>query len=207
MKVYNALALAAQLHGNQKYGKEPYMVHVAQVAEVLRYYLEEYPGDSTDLLCAGVLHDVLEDCDVTVGVLEQLFGKRVATIVELVSNPDHMITYSTTDGKEHTVYLMAREDWTSPEDFDNLVFMKNKLSRPEKHKIQYPKISQNADARLVKLADRLANVMSGDFRDMYRGEHQMFKSILQDHETESQETRNRSGMEARMWWDLDELLK
>jgi (p)ppGpp synthase/HD superfamily hydrolase len=198
MKVYNALALAAQLHGNQKYGKEPYMLHVAQVVEVLRYYLEEYPiGNSTELLCAGALHDVREDCPVTFGVLDQLFGNRVANIVELVSNPHTMVRFY-----GHTEYYMEHDTWDTVEDIIEI----RKLNRAEKHKIQYPKLAQDADARLVKLADRIANVASGDFKDMYRNEHEMFKAVLQNHETESLETQNNSGMEARMWWDLDKLL-
>jgi (p)ppGpp synthase/HD superfamily hydrolase len=87
MKVYNALALAAQLHGNQKYGKEPYMVHVAQVAEVLRYYGVE----DEDVLAAGVLHDVVEDCDVTVGVLDRrmanFIDRRIAAGLRRVDAP------------------------------------------------------------------------------------------------------------------------
>ena len=174
MKVYNALALAAQLHGNQKYGKEPYMLHVAQVVEVLRYYGVE----DEDVLAAGVLHDVVEDCDVTVGVLEQLFGARVAKIVELVSNPN---------------VSEATQDESS-----------RKLSRKEKHLLQYPKLSRNREARIVKMADRLANVMSGDFLDMYRNEHELFMSFIY---APDYHDHMYGDIELSMRRDLDNLLK
>jgi (p)ppGpp synthase/HD superfamily hydrolase len=191
MKVYNALALAAQLHGNQKYGKEPYMLHVAQVVEVLRYYGVE----DEDVLAAGALHDVIEDCAVTVGVLEQLFGEKVAKIVELVSNPQLMVRFY-----GHTEYYMEHESWDTAED----IIERRKLSRKEKHEYQYPLLAQNRDARIVKMADRLANVMSGDFVDMYRSEHDIFKIYIYVPDTN---LFNGNFLELRMRQDLDELLK
>lgn len=191
MKVYNALALAAQLHGNQKYGKEPYMLHGAQVVEVLRYYGVE----DEDVLAAGALHDVIEDCAVTVGVLEQLFGEKVAKIVELVSNPQLMVRFY-----GHTEYYMEHESWDTAED----IIERRKLSRKEKHEYQYPLLAQNRDARIVKMADRLANVMSGDFVDMYRSEHDIFKIYIYVPDTN---LFNGNFLELRMRQDLDELLK
>jgi (p)ppGpp synthase/HD superfamily hydrolase len=52
-----ALAIATEAHAGQKYGDEPYIMHPIRVA--LRLV------DDSDLYVAGLLHDVLEDSDLT----------------------------------------------------------------------------------------------------------------------------------------------
>lgn len=75
-------------------------------------------------------------------------------------------------------------------------------NRKEKHAIQYPKILQYGQyAIMVKLADRLANVLSGGKVGMYRKEHEEFKKVLKDGD------KFQSYSVARMWTELDELLK
>ena len=79
---------------------------------------------------AGARHDVREDTDTTSWEIEKEFGPRVAQIVELVSNPHKMIRFY-----GRTEYLMEYEKWGTIED----VIEMRKLSRKEKHAIQYPK--------------------------------------------------------------------
>ena len=60
-----------------------YMVHLAEVSWMLTH-----AGASDELIAAGWLHDVLEDCGYTALQLEQEIGNKwVTTLVEWVSEP------------------------------------------------------------------------------------------------------------------------
>jgi len=54
----------------------PYFVHPMAVMEILSTVTND-----EDILCAAILHDVIEDCGQTREVLEVLFGKRVSDLV------------------------------------------------------------------------------------------------------------------------------
>ena len=72
---------AEKLHDGQKRKDgQPYMIHVVSVA----YILAQLHFDS-DTICAALLHDVIEDCGVTVEEITENFGEIVAGIVDAVS--------------------------------------------------------------------------------------------------------------------------
>lgn len=82
LPLLRALDFAEQAHADQtRCSGEPYIVHPAAVATLL-YYLT---GDQ-DLVIAGLLHDCLEDSDVTPSDLRR-FGRRVTRLVIAVSKP------------------------------------------------------------------------------------------------------------------------
>ncbi len=72
-------------------------------------------------------------------------------------------------------------------------------TRKERHAATYPKIRALPDARILKLADRIANVESGGKTDMYRKEHSDFHTALCTNVWVSE-------LEAKMWLYLSELL-
>jgi (p)ppGpp synthase/HD superfamily hydrolase len=51
-------------------------------------------------------------------------------------------------------------------------------NRAWRHAQTYPRIAQNVDAIMVKIADRIANVEAGGKAEMYRIEHAAFKAAL-----------------------------
>lgn len=59
---------------------EPYIIHVIQVAHILTLMKT---GPKT--ITAGLLHDVVEDCDVTLEDVSAQFGEEVASLVESVT--------------------------------------------------------------------------------------------------------------------------
>jgi len=69
---------ANEAHGDQKrkYTGEPYFEHVFSVAERVKEL-----SDDPILYIAALLHDTVEDTDVTVEEIGELFGSRVAEIV------------------------------------------------------------------------------------------------------------------------------
>lgn len=82
LAIQAAEAFASVKHGDQKYGEQPYIKHLAHVAEVLR----RFKFDDEDLQVAAWLHDSVEDTDATITQIEMMFGRRVADIVGRVTN-------------------------------------------------------------------------------------------------------------------------
>lgn len=59
---------------------EPYIIHAIQVGYILAMLRT---GPKT--IAAGLLHDVVEDCDVTIDTIKENFGEEVASLVESVT--------------------------------------------------------------------------------------------------------------------------
>jgi len=79
--IRNAWAFCLQQHEGQKRASgEPYIIHPLEVAQVLA----ELKMDST-AIAAGLLHDAVEDTDVTSAEIAKRFGDQVAHIVEGVT--------------------------------------------------------------------------------------------------------------------------
>jgi GTP pyrophosphokinase len=82
--IRKAWAFCLQQHEGQKRASgEPYAVHPLEVGLVLA----ELKMDST-AIAAGLLHDAVEDTNVTTEEIEELFGEQVAHIVEGVTKLD-----------------------------------------------------------------------------------------------------------------------
>jgi (p)ppGpp synthase/HD superfamily hydrolase len=81
-RLYEALALAAKAHKDQirKGSDVPYIVHPIQVAMILQAH-----GFDEDLAIAGILHDTVEDCDVSFDDIRSRFGDDVTTLVDGVT--------------------------------------------------------------------------------------------------------------------------
>lgn len=192
--VLDALRFAANAHKTQKYGEFPYIHHCASVV----YILQHFGVTDETVLTAGALHDVLEDTTTTHWELVKSFGDRVADIVLLVSNPHKKIQFY-----GHTEYYFEFEEWDNREDVINLQL----LTRKQKHEIQYPKIVTSQDAILVKLADRIANVETGEKRDMYKKEYAFFRNTIYNTSRHPwlislEEHRMWDWLDAEMKWDL-----
>lgn len=78
LKAYN---LAKELHSHQvRESGEPYIIHPLSVAIILA----EMQADS-DTICAGLLHDTLEDTPITKEELTEIFNSTVANLVDGVT--------------------------------------------------------------------------------------------------------------------------
>jgi (p)ppGpp synthase/HD superfamily hydrolase len=106
--VKRALDHAAILHRDQvrKYPgvRVPYVSHAAGVALLLAKH-----GFPDEVVAAGALHDVIEDCNVTHGELEKTYGARVADLVRDVSEADK--TESWEARKAAYAEHFARKSW------------------------------------------------------------------------------------------------
>lgn len=77
-----ATDFAIAAHGDQMYGDKPYLYHLSQVENNVIRVLGVTAFEER---IVAVLHDVLEDTDVTFEQLENRFGWSVATSVESLS--------------------------------------------------------------------------------------------------------------------------
>lgn len=81
-KVLRAIELAGRAHAGQVdlVGK-PYILHCLRVAVDLAL-----AGEPEDTVVVGILHDVVEDTDVTVDRVGDLFGPTVAEAIDLLTH-------------------------------------------------------------------------------------------------------------------------
>ena len=96
-KISEALELAGRLHAADRRQREPYINHLLRVA--LRIICH-YGVRDTDIICAALLHDAVEDHagDLAatggrpgaLGVLAARFGPQAAALVEAVTNPVYL---------------------------------------------------------------------------------------------------------------------
>lgn len=82
-KIIQAALFATKRHKGQldDIGKDYYLAHLSPVAKAV-----ECLTDDTDVICAAVLHDILEDTETTYEELVKKFGKRVADLVNEVTD-------------------------------------------------------------------------------------------------------------------------
>ncbi|MBR6648828.1 MAG: bifunctional (p)ppGpp synthetase/guanosine-3',5'-bis(diphosphate) 3'-pyrophosphohydrolase, partial [Bacteroidaceae bacterium] len=77
--ITKAFNFARQAHkGVRRHSGEPYIMHPLAVARIV---CEEIGLGSTSI-CAALLHDVVEDTDYTVEDIQNLFGEKIARIVD-----------------------------------------------------------------------------------------------------------------------------
>jgi guanosine-3',5'-bis(diphosphate) 3'-pyrophosphohydrolase len=79
--INRAYVYATAKHGSQKrHSGDPYFAHPIEVAGILT----EYKLDAATI-CAGLLHDTIEDTDATRAEIESKFGPQIADLVEGVT--------------------------------------------------------------------------------------------------------------------------
>ena len=121
MKAYN---LAAEKHKDQKRGSgEPYIIHPLNVAYILASI-----GMDDNTLCAAILHDVVEDTDVTGKDITDMFGEEISEMVAGVT-------------KLSTIQFATLEE-----------------TQVENYRRMFLAMGKDIRVILIKLADRLHNM-------------------------------------------------
>jgi (p)ppGpp synthase/HD superfamily hydrolase len=77
--VAQARTFALVAHGEQRYGDQPYAVHLDAVAALLAPF-----GELAQVV--GYLHDVVEDRSTSLDAIREVFGDRVAAWVALLTD-------------------------------------------------------------------------------------------------------------------------
>jgi (p)ppGpp synthase/HD superfamily hydrolase len=126
-KLANAFCFAIKAHSRQyrKGTSIPYIVHPMDVASILMKNLAP-----ENVVIAGLLHDVVEDTDTSILKIEEIFGKKVAALVQQASEPQELLK-----GKPKEMTWKARKTHTILKIID----------------LDY-------DAKLLSCADKLSNI-------------------------------------------------
>lgn len=139
-RIARARALAGQAHAKQKRrGGEAYVNHPIRVAELMRSV-----SDDEDLQVAALLHDTIEDSDITREMIAVQFGPEVARIVAALSDPAEIATLP----REERKAKQAEKYATAPQEvqmikmadqIDNLRSIRSGFdSLPVKFRNDYP---------------------------------------------------------------------
>jgi GTP pyrophosphokinase len=78
-RITKAFLFAKQAHANaRRRSGEPYIMHPLAVARIVCSEM----GLGSTSICSALLHDVVEDCDYTVEDIKNMFGEKIAQIVD-----------------------------------------------------------------------------------------------------------------------------
>ena len=128
-KIEEAFTVANNAHGQQlRLTGEPYIVHPVSVASLLCDI-----GMDTDCICAGILHDVVEDTVITLEEIEKQFGGEVAMLVDGVT-------------KLGTIKFESKEE-----------------IQAENFRKMFLAMSKDIRVLIIKLADRLHNMRTIEY--------------------------------------------
>jgi GTP diphosphokinase / guanosine-3',5'-bis(diphosphate) 3'-diphosphatase len=98
--IVRALEFSRNAHEGQfRASGEPYIHHPITVAQILL----DLTAADRDILCAALLHDVIEDCGVTAEQLARDFGEGVSAIVDGVTKFDQTRVLSDIGAREETL--------------------------------------------------------------------------------------------------------
>ncbi|MDE6132371.1 MAG: RelA/SpoT family protein, partial [Oscillospiraceae bacterium] len=142
-KIISAYEFAAKAHANQfRSSGEPYITHPLAVSFIL---LEL--GMDTDTICAAMLHDVVEDTDITLEEIKKLFGQDVAMLVDGVT-------------KLGKIPLFTKEEQQAENVRKILLAM-----------------SQDIRVIIIKLCDRLHNMRTLHYRPAHKQRHTALETM------------------------------
>ncbi len=131
LEIEHAIDIATKAHAGQKRNSgEPYVTHPLAVAATLVDW-----GMDSDSVIAGILHDTIEDTQLTLGEIETMFGADVGLLVDGVTK----VSKARSGMRDLQSYL--------PQTKDNL----SKLLIA---------VGQDIRVIIIKLADRLHNMQT-----------------------------------------------
>lgn len=181
--IEKAYAFAEKAHSGQvRHSGDPYFLHVVETARNLARF-----GMDATTIAAGLLHDTIEDCNVSEETMEQEFGKDIVFLVNGVTKLGK-VKYR---GAERHVESLRKFFVAVAEDFrvlmiklaDRLHNLQTlKYIKPEKQK----RIALEALEVYAPLAHRLGiNKLKGEIEDaafpyVYPKEYEKMKDIVKD---------------------------
>jgi len=132
--ITRALRVAFDAHSDQKrkYTEDPYIFHPIRVALRVASI-----GGSEEEIAAALLHDVVEDSDITIEDIKESFGNQV------------------------TLYINELTEKFTKEDYPDL----NRRERKKREFDRMKSISEGS--RLIKIFDKIDNLKEFDYSDNF----------------------------------------
>ena len=85
--VKRAYVFAARMHrGQLRKSGDPYIMHPLEVANIVAQHNLDAPS-----VCAGLLHDTVEDTEATIDAVRYQFGAEIASLVESLTKLNKII--------------------------------------------------------------------------------------------------------------------
>lgn len=142
--VQKAFDFANEAHKNvRRRSGDPYMIHPIAVASIVVNDI----GLGYKSIAAALLHDVVEDTNYTIDDIRNLFGEKIASLVDGLTKIKNVL-----DNEDRSKNLHKEESSIQAENFKRIL------------------LTLNDDVRvvLIKLADRLHNCRTIDFMPEYK---------------------------------------
>lgn len=99
--IQKAYEFALNKHkGQTRKSGEPYIMHPLRVARFIAKW-----GFESDVICAALLHDCVEDCQVSIDDIKRLFGESISIIVDAVTDLHHELDNASNMTKEEIDHL------------------------------------------------------------------------------------------------------
>ena len=198
-KVYQALCVAYRAHrGQKRKSGEPFIIHPVQVGLLLADLRMD-----AETVMAGLLHDTVEDTDLTFIQVESLFGSTVRQIVEGETKVSKLPKLAFSDFADEQAENLRQMFVAMTDDYriiivklaDRLHNMRTlQHMKPEKQ----IKISRETLDIFAPLAHRMgiwqfkSELEDIAFMYLYPQEYKRLKRRLQDHEARYKETLDKS---------------
>ncbi len=160
-----ALTLSKKVHATQmRYEGVPHFIHTMRIAISLYELLEI---QDAEILAAALLHDTVEDTDVTLDEIETTFNTRIATIVDALTRDKTQYT------KQEKFSMTLNQPWEirAVKVCDNLDNMRSWFTIPEGHvaRLKLPKWMNEAREQYIPLArtvdEKIASLMEQELTE------------------------------------------
>ena len=106
-KIKNAIHFSSLAHKDQKRKVVgyPYVSHPIVVLFIISHFTND-----EDVLVASILHDVVEDTDITLNDIEEKFGKKVRDIVDVLTEDKSIVDKKERKEKQLDRFKNANQD-------------------------------------------------------------------------------------------------
>jgi GTP pyrophosphokinase len=199
VKVYDALRVAYRAHrGQARKSGEPFIIHPVEVSLLLAGL--KMDGDT---VMAGLLHDTVEDTDLTFELIEEMFGETVRAIVEGETKVSKLPKLAFSDYADEQAENLRQMFVAMTDDYriiivklaDRLHNMRTlRFMKPEKQ----VKISRETLDIFAPLAHRMgiwqfkSELEDTAFMYLYPQEYKRLSRRLHQHQKKFQETLDKS---------------
>ncbi len=160
--VLRAYRVAERAHeGQKRVSGEPYIYHCISVANILSE-MRVPPS----VVAAALLHDTVEDTDITLADLDRDFGDEIARLVDGVTKLTHLPRVSRGDQQEKVVLeeevqreIAERRGEAAPDEAADIILRSRKYDLvSETLRKTFLAMGEDVRVILIKLADRLHNM-------------------------------------------------